>query len=385
MSLKAVTVATKEPIFSLLTEGYNRKYAAKPQEYTYGVEVELELQTNRIGGFFQHNIPGWDKHEDGSLRNGIELVSSEPVGIDKIGDHLDELKKYISKWPIIEGANRTSVHVHINCLNYTPYGVLSRYAKLLMFEPALIRFSGESRKGNLFCLSSKDAKYAFNHVCTLLSRNGPVRSMFGGNFRYTAINLVSIAKYGTIEVRCMRGTSDTQLIKDWVHILHNIVESPYNPRDLPGLFSGDGWDKLARNILGPHYYNILQPTESEMFEGMRHVQELAWSLDGEWTNLGPIILDDPITKTRWSHKTQIIPPDLQEVQPQVVVAEGELQAEVNFNRRIEQAVAQMRAQRDALNNAQQRGPRIIFNPARPIQPGEVEWVQRDPDDVEDNF
>ena len=309
-----------KPLYALRENGtpYRKPYYSKPDAHTFGIEIELELRTQRIGDYFQQVIPGWAIHEDGSLRNGLELVSDGPVGLAQLDEHLAEMTKAIHGWPISEDAPRTSLHVHINCTNYTPYGVVARYARLLLFEQALIRFSGETRQSNLFCLSVKDAKAALIHLCNSLANNRDIRHVFGGNgYRYTTLNLNSIDKYGTIEVRCMRSTTDPALIRTWVLMLDRIINAPFTPQNMPYEFSNAGPLEFAKRVLGEYFY-VLQPTYEELMNGIRLVQEIGWAIEGEWNNLDPVPFADPAQFTKWGKSTAL---DVQPVRVQQPMAD----------------------------------------------------------------
>src|SRR5687767_14683299 len=97
------------------TFGIASHVAQQPGKFIAGVELEIE-DTDGVSGGLPH---GWHSEEDGSLRNyGMEFISP-PLPAETLMGHFEGIhaklvshsgqKKHFS--------DRTSIHVHVNCLD----------------------------------------------------------------------------------------------------------------------------------------------------------------------------------------------------------------------------------------------------------------------------
>lgn len=194
-------------------------------------DVGIEIETEAAVAYQVPRMTGWLHKPDGSLRNfGVEYVSSNPVPIAQVNEHIDTWKAALGRhWDSLQGdSHSTSVHVHVNIGDLTPIQLLNFFSLSLLFENALCEFSGNDRKGNLFCLRAKDAEIKFFSVLNSLKNMQYqvqiVRALSPGHFKYSAINTDTVRSFGSLEFRMMRGEKDPEIIKTWVHILHRIKE-----------------------------------------------------------------------------------------------------------------------------------------------------------------
>jgi hypothetical protein len=115
---------------------------------------------------------------------------------------------------------RTSVHVHVNVLSFTKQQLLSFLYLSHLFESALVRYSGEQRIGNRFCLRCSDAEDqvgALYHIFT----EGGFQHTAEDRQKYSAINICPLTAQGSVEFRSMRGTLDENILHPWLDVLHN--------------------------------------------------------------------------------------------------------------------------------------------------------------------
>ncbi|MHA2086324.1 MAG: amidoligase family protein, partial [Candidatus Thorarchaeota archaeon] len=78
--------------------------------------------------------------------------------------------------------------------------------------------SGEGRSGNHFCLRAVDAEALLDSISKYLS-TGDRTYISGDEIRYSALNLCSLRKFGSLEFRAMRTTTKVYKIKRWINIL----------------------------------------------------------------------------------------------------------------------------------------------------------------------
>ena len=214
---------------SLLTQKVSTIFGVKKHNKAYvdafGVEIEVEPNnpTMRPSAFFPQNeeyTRYWSTKSDGSLRNnGYEIISKvmNEFEIDQAKDSYNES----FPWRLFDTTSpRTSVHVHLNFSQNYLFEVITFFCHMLLIEDIVAEYCGKTRKGNLFALESGKSLANYNNVKELITKQD---YRFGNNdYRYTAINLESLSRLGTVEVRTMRGLTNIDEVFDWVMTLVQI-------------------------------------------------------------------------------------------------------------------------------------------------------------------
>lgn len=232
----------------------------KKSDYPHGV---LEFGVDEEAGHPEWPVPAskyWRGVHDGSLRNyGIEFILKEPLSYNETLDALDEFDTIFGDVPFLEGQPGTSVHVHLNFQNRTLVELASFIATFALVENLLTEFSGVTRRSNLFARPHRVAEMQLDTNINMLKsidRGEPSGfALSEGHNKYAALNLASLSKLGTAEIRCFRGTTDTEAIKRWVGILISVYKfsvALMSPKELVSMYRETGID-LVKNILGPSY------------------------------------------------------------------------------------------------------------------------------------
>jgi len=235
-----------------IVEYLNRNgYSFTKHKGDVGIEVETECKT-------PYKIPKlslWSSHQDGSLRDfGIEYVSKGPFGRgQQLDDGLGELdEKVIKQFELIPDSNTTSVHNHINFLNNTWTDMWKYFVTYFFVENILVRVAGPQRRSNLFCLPMCDAEGELQTITDTVRKIGNIQgsklALSEDNNKYSALNPCPILKFGTLEIRTLRGTTDVKLIKDWTLALLALKDYACNPRRTPTSIVND-FDKMGPEIL----------------------------------------------------------------------------------------------------------------------------------------
>lgn len=191
-----------------------------------GLEIETETDTD-------YKVPKfsfWSVHADGSLRGfGQEYVLKQPLDFaTAFPEALIEFRDKTKGIPFNENSITTSVHVHLNFLN-DDFVVLGNFLTTYAFvENILIRFSGDDRLSNLFCLPICDAEETYHNIMRIVE--ALPKKKYGSlqfevdNTKYGALNLSALVRYGSLEIRSFRGTTDIELIRTWVGVLYSILQ-----------------------------------------------------------------------------------------------------------------------------------------------------------------
>jgi hypothetical protein len=196
------------------------------------VGIEVELEGIRFAKSFG-NL--WIISSDGSLQNGIELISV-PVWGTAITDALSELDTALKgKTPYL--SFRTSVHVHLNVLDLSTDELAWLVKLYLFYEPALFRLHNDwSRYENIFCVPArKSLKIQEGYASLLHDLKRERLNTREGTYvasKYAALNPNPVSSLGTLEFRHMGGCIDTKRISDWINILLQLKVAAINKAQL---------------------------------------------------------------------------------------------------------------------------------------------------------
>jgi hypothetical protein len=264
------------------------------------VGIEIEVEGNKFpkppgcdGSHTKVPMPGlnyWSYVHDGSLRgkDNAEYVLSKPIEFGEADKALKQLFTALNEYgSVIDESNRTSVHVHLNCQEFHLNRLATFMALWFTFEEILTQWCGEHRVGNLFCLRSRDATAIISHLRKFLKSDGKYE--LSDHLHYAGLNANALRKFGSLEIRTMRGVNNPDVIRDWIEILQRLYEysaSIPDPRDVCGLFSGQGPLQMFYTVLGDKALTVRSGLDwddnqvrDSMFTGIRLAQDLCYCRD----------------------------------------------------------------------------------------------------------
>lgn len=276
-----------------------------------GIEIEVEGINLPIATKI------WRNEEDGSLKGeSREFVLKKPGSLEEVKAALDYLDKlYIEAGSTVyDDSIRTGVHVHVNCQKLTMTQLYNYMTVYLIMENLLVKWCGESRQGNLFCLRSTDAEYLLHEIIEAArdARKAYLRRFQTNNLRYASMNVKALGDYGSLEFRSMRGTRDLNLVYKWAETLLNLrtfAEEFANPQTVIERFSMDGPEKFMVDALGDNY-DLFSCEEAVqlLWAGMRNAQDIAYCTD--WQTF------EPKTKSIGGLEFSAIIPDEEIIEPE---------------------------------------------------------------------
>lgn len=202
-----------------------------PSEFTFGIEVEMEHILGYLGETFP-NSHIWKAQSDGSLRDhGLEFVScvlrAEDVvpAVSLLYGWLANGRKQNNQRPSCSW--RTSTHVHVDAMSLTTEEFNRLLLLYLIFENALFEFANPGRREtNIFCAPiSRTQVYALEELINSSSKEEYKNSLWRleNSFqKYSAVNLLHLFDYGTLEFRHMRATEDPEFLVLWIELLNRL-------------------------------------------------------------------------------------------------------------------------------------------------------------------
>lgn len=234
----------------------------RPSNGDLGVEIECEGENLRAV-----DSEYWKTEDDGSLRGVFphsrsEYVMKTPVTVRSFPKALKELIHQQAKAKLAFSF-RTSVHVHINVQKLTEDELLAFIYACLLLEEPLMNYCGETRKANRFCLRLQDAEGYEDTLREIFGTDHrAIARLRGDNIRYSAINLHSLVKYGSVEFRGMRGNMSEEILVPWVHTLVHIRQAAKklgDPIQVHNMFIRMSNEEFARKLMGKHFDKFVYP------------------------------------------------------------------------------------------------------------------------------
>lgn len=245
-----------------------------------GVEIEVEARKPLPTPCPTSN---WRREEDGSLRGfSAEYVMNKPVSAKVASEMLDFLRNLVSdtgSQPV--QSYRAGVHVHVNVQEMTMEEVV-RFALLYYcFEDVFVKYCGESREGNHFCLRIRDAESPL-HILEMATYEKSLLKLNNDIFRYSSLNFCALFKYGSVEFRAMETREDFSKIEEWVEMLLALRDYSLKLKsrsEIAERMSYLGPEALLYEIVGEKNYKLLafNGMEQQILQSMRGLQMAIFS------------------------------------------------------------------------------------------------------------
>jgi hypothetical protein len=262
-----------------------------------GVGLELELENGRFD-----QVAGWNMHEDGSLRGGVEYVFDGPQGgltaLTSI-ENMAEAFKTMQPMPTF----RCSTHCHLDMRDFTMYQVAKFVALYAINEDVMFDHCEEYRRWSNFCTPYYNALDLVEGFAGMVRSDfsNPKKATGGTSLRnvrafpkYSALNLQPLSNFGSVEFRGSHALKTKEgllsLVQRMLHLkrvvslspdeesladfVHRVNKLPLNEVFLQGLDDGYQRDRdLADTCFATalHLLKVLQPVEAQPnpMEGLR--------------------------------------------------------------------------------------------------------------------
>lgn len=263
-----------------------------------GIENELEGMPPRK----VKSVDGWRHEGDGSLRdNGIEYVLDGPKGGEDAEAAIIAFSKFAAEVkPTIN--ERTSTHLHIDFRDDHVKDVgrfLSMYAVL---EDTLFQLCDESRINNPYCVPMCSSSVMMNAMSRMLSGSWPESEAFSERMRYGAMNLASLPRYGSLEVRMRETIVDADEVFFWVNIFLSIKQfirqwDDLTPARILEMISSVGVDSVFSMVLGDRVWPEMKARVPDYEDRILRSAQDVQAFFHDWTSAvvrKPFYLEDNI-------------------------------------------------------------------------------------------
>jgi hypothetical protein len=265
--------------------------ADAPFDSFIGVEVELEGAK-----LSNHEFKYWEKKEDHSLRgNGaVELASKYPYKFNDLVVSLAELESSVDSTGGCSPSDNCSVHVHVDIRDLEDKQFLNMLVTYSIVEDMLFNYCGVRRRKSKFCVPWADARGQLDDAGKMFrslsnkvtERNiPPIRKALGSFHKYSGLNLLAAAKYGSLEFRMHPPEYRAEPLFRWINILLKIKKFAMfvgvTPEELLARFSMAQPEQFAREVFAETADLLLyEGFETGMYEGVQVAQDI---ISGEAT------------------------------------------------------------------------------------------------------
>ncbi len=204
------------PIYPVL---YRKKIYKKIS--TIGIEIELE------DPMFPSTppVPKWKVKGDGSLRGRSgEFVLDPPKPIQTCIEALGELRLWCDIHKLaLDFTPRTSVHIHYNMTDKNISDIYKVLMVYFLLEEILVKWSANPKRiGSNFCLRLCDSDTVLMKLLDAKTTRH-FKQVIKDNIRYSALNLNSLSRFGSLEFRSMEGNLDVTRISNWMLQIEKLI------------------------------------------------------------------------------------------------------------------------------------------------------------------
>lgn len=204
---------------------------------TDGVGVELEYENIvllRNGNLYltpyleSLDIPFhyWRAVEDGSLREGTEFIFEGAMVGANITAALSSMQVFLDKYrrnnKPVSITERCSVHVHLDVRDLNEDQLNNLIMIYILVERVLFQHINPLRLKNNYCRPLSDS--SFKHTLhNMIKQKGSMHALCDVIRRdcdkYSALNVLPVTRFGSVEFRHHHGTSDMSKVKDWINVI----------------------------------------------------------------------------------------------------------------------------------------------------------------------
>lgn len=246
----------------------------------FGVELELE-DTSEFAN------ADWTSVPEGSLRDGVEFVTTGPRGLKDLTAVFDPLVAHLGG--NYTASHRCSTHLHVNIQDRTQLQLYQIVCLYYLLEDILVATQGPLRVGNLFCLRLTDANAIETGLLESIRCGSFFRYFSQPHYKYGALNLSSPSRLGTLEFRFMRPIVSSSTLQLWADAIWNLVSygSGISLTEILDLGHRLTSRELCEVVFGSKFYEYLDFTvaASVFNNSIENNYTTVWSVYNELTKI----------------------------------------------------------------------------------------------------
>lgn len=210
-----------------------RQYRANDAFLLPDTRIGMEFEYEKVRDYNMRDAKDgvskyWEVHADGSLKDaGVEFVFQQPMFGEDAYNAIKSLMTAAkaNKWAC---TTRAGIHCHVDIRDLDPDQLLAMVMLYAIYEKPFFRWVGQGRDESIYCMpwyKAEEGVWGAVKVLTaaraemLGKRDEGTRNAADRYERYSALNLASIAKFGSVEGRHLRTTHDIDRVMLFVNFL----------------------------------------------------------------------------------------------------------------------------------------------------------------------
>lgn len=266
----------------------------KQQIYKYGIELECYIDSTKHEEFvafarkYGYEV-GWDCtiKATGYSKSGMEIKCNGAKTYTQLDRSLAKLGTKLKKYDV--QANKScGYHLHMSNKRFFNKLNIERIVKTwLAVEDILYATQPAERQNSTYCKRKLYEYASVNHVKLPQGKSRLVNELARYD-RYYSLNLASLYKHGTIEIRLHQGTTDKEQVIQWVKLMRHIfdyaLDKGYDSKKVDELFKeeiSDAKIQHAWELLGlpePLANYFTKRIRKQLFARLVDQQKAAWEL-----------------------------------------------------------------------------------------------------------
>lgn len=177
----------------------NPRLGTAHPKLAFNSNIGIELEVEDVSHI---EVAGWNCTEDGSLRNGCELVCAEPYSGERLYNAIEALSEAVSRSDA-QGTWRCSTHVHLDVRDCDTNVIKKIILGWAFYEKMLFKCSGFHRYRSNFCpaFAVVQAQIINSSVAFNYDDSAFIDRLVRSWDKYTSLNLLPITQFGSVEFR----------------------------------------------------------------------------------------------------------------------------------------------------------------------------------------
>lgn len=203
-----------------------------------GVEFEYEGVIDPNTFFYENPTltAYWSAHREQSLKDhGCEFVFRVPMFGTDAYNALDQLTAAARRYKF-KCTTRAGLHVHLDVRDLETSQLIGLIILYTMLEPLLFDWAGDDREHSVYCMPLFKADESLASAVQIIKAikfdegHEGAKQMFAKSYkfdRYAALNLNALSKYGSVEFRHLKTTTDLERVVDWINIIQSLKAATF--------------------------------------------------------------------------------------------------------------------------------------------------------------
>lgn len=265
-------------------EGIQYSFSKSSGEVPVSSRFITDVTLPSLGNF-------WKVIKDGSLRKGTEFIFSVPHKGANITAALDKMQTFIDAFSYrnepIKITDRCSVHVHLDVRDLDNEEVSNFVLLYIFVERVLFLTIDSGRVKNNYCKPLTNS--AFKYILSELIKKGNdeydsierfVRAIREQCDKYSALNILPVSTYGSVEFRHHQGTKDMAEVKRWINIILALkLASKVDIKEWLQIYADKGYREVLSLIFKGTYLATDEflgrvEVDNELFRGLMDTREV---------------------------------------------------------------------------------------------------------------